>query len=113
MRNVFDSLSEKDRRRYAAVEADRLGRGQRYISRLLGCTERAIRRGLWELDQLPNDPLSDRQRAQGGGRKPKLSLKSKISSIKSSTFTPSEVLTNPTLSGPICRFKASPMNSKI
>lgn len=35
MRNVFHSLNEKDQRRYAAVEADRLGHGGvAYISRL-------------------------------------------------------------------------------
>lgn len=73
MKNTFASLSEKDRRRYAAIETDKLGRGgQRYIAELFGCSEHAIRRGQSELDHLPDDPLGDRQRAEGGGRKPKL-----------------------------------------
>ncbi len=73
MRNVFGSLSEKDRRRYAAIESEKLGRGgQHYIANLLGCSEHAIRHGASELDSLPNDELGDRQRAEGGGRKPRL-----------------------------------------
>ncbi len=38
MVNFYGSLSEKDRRRYAAVEAAKLGHGgQAYIARLFGC----------------------------------------------------------------------------
>ena len=37
MKRLFDSLGEKDRRRYAAVEASKLGHGGiEYIARLLG-----------------------------------------------------------------------------
>jgi len=73
MRNVFGSLSEKDRRRYAAIESEKLGHGgQRYIAKLLDCSEHAIRRGASELDGIPDDKLGDRQRAEGGGRKPRL-----------------------------------------
>ncbi|QDT04146.1 Rhodopirellula transposase [Rubripirellula lacrimiformis] len=73
MKNVFDSLSEKDRRRYAAIETEKLGYGgQRYISELFGCSEHAIRHGLDEIESLPEDPLGDRQRAEGGGRKQKI-----------------------------------------
>lgn len=38
MERYYQSLSEKDRRRYAAIEAVKLGYGgQAYIRRLLGC----------------------------------------------------------------------------
>lgn len=70
MRNYFDSLPEKDRRRYAAVEAVKLGHGGiEYLTRVLGCSREAIEHGMRELAQLPEDPLGDRQRAVGGGRK--------------------------------------------
>ena len=47
---LYDSLSEKDRRRYAAVEAQRLGHGGIiYIVTLFGCDEKTIKRGLSEL----------------------------------------------------------------
>jgi hypothetical protein len=70
MRAFFDTLSEKDKRRYAAVEAGKLGYGgQRYISSILGCTTKTIQRGQTELDA--NDPVPPgRIRRPGGGRKP-------------------------------------------
>jgi len=70
MRNVFHSLNEKDQRRYAAVEAGRLGHGGvAYISRLFGCSRDAISHGLKELDQLAEgDPVGDRIRRPGAGR---------------------------------------------
>lgn len=74
MRAVYETLSEKDRRRYAAVEAEKLGRGGiKYIAGLLGCSTMTISRGRAELDRLPDDdPAEGRQRRPGGGRKPKL-----------------------------------------
>jgi hypothetical protein len=71
MRNVYRSLGEKGRRRYAAVEAAKLGHGGvSYVSRLLGCSQHTIRRGLDELDDLDeDDPAAGRQRRPGGGRK--------------------------------------------
>ena len=57
MRSFGDSLSEKDRRRYAAVEATKLGHGGlAYIARLLRLAPRTIRRGLRELRQPPDLP---------------------------------------------------------
>ena len=51
MKMFHDSLSEKDRRRYAAIEAAKLGHGGvEYISTLLGCDPKTIRRGLSELE---------------------------------------------------------------
>lgn len=65
MRGFFDSLSERDRRRYAAVEAAKLGRGGlRYLARILGCDEKTIRRGKQELTNPPLLPLG-RTRKKG------------------------------------------------
>jgi len=69
------TLSEKDRRRFAALEAQRLGfGGATYIAGVLGCSERTIERGKVELDNLPEDPAAGRIRATGGGRKKRLNL---------------------------------------
>lgn len=70
MRNFSQTLSEKDRRRYAAMEAQRLGRGGIvFIAKILGCSTRTISRGIKELDTLPNDPAAGRVRRPGAGRK--------------------------------------------
>lgn len=51
MKRLFGSLNESDRRRYAAIEATKLGHGGvDYISALLGCDPKTIRRGLVELE---------------------------------------------------------------
>jgi hypothetical protein len=50
MKRLFDSLKESDRRRYAAVEAAKLGHGGiEYIARVLQCDPKTIRTGLGEL----------------------------------------------------------------
>jgi hypothetical protein len=65
MKRLFDWLSEKDRRRYAAVEAAKLGHGGvEYVSRVLGCDPKTIRQGLTELDE-PEDPAAGRVRKKG------------------------------------------------
>ena len=65
MKRFFDSLSEKDRRRYAAVEAAKLGHGGiEYLAELLGCDPKTIRRGREELEQ-PEDPAAGRVRKKG------------------------------------------------
>ena len=56
MRMFHDSLSERDRRRYAAIEAAKLGHGGTgSISTLLGCDPKTIRQGQDDLDHLPDD----------------------------------------------------------
>ena len=51
MQRLYGSLSEKERRRYAAVESAKLGHGGvEYIARLLDCDPKTIRRGLAELE---------------------------------------------------------------
>ena len=66
MLRLYRSLNERDRRRYAAVEADRLGHGGLdYISRLFGCAPKTIRRGIAELES-GEELASERQRKKGG-----------------------------------------------
>ena len=70
MKQLSDWLSEKDRRRYAAVEAVKLGHGGiEYIARLLGCDPKTIRQGMQDLDQ-PADPAADRVRKKGADAGP-------------------------------------------
>lgn len=69
MKNLYHSLSEKDRRRYAAIEAQKLGYGGiSYVCRLFGCDESSVKRGLNELETLML-PEEKRIRKAGGGRK--------------------------------------------
>ncbi len=70
MRDFAQTLSEKDRRRFAAIEAVQRGfGGSVYIAGVLGCSTKTIERGIKELDQLPNDPAAGRVRRPGAGRK--------------------------------------------
>ena len=59
MRRFFRSLSERERRHYAAIEAAKLGRGGvAYLARALECDEKTIRRGSREMAQpRASDPL--------------------------------------------------------
>ncbi len=72
MKKVYNTLSEEDKRRYASVEAIKLGYGgQSYISKLLGCSIKTVQRGIVELKTLPDDEECKRRiRRLGGGRKP-------------------------------------------
>jgi hypothetical protein len=73
MRNFYGSLSEKDRRRYAAVEAEKLGYGGiTYICRVLQCDMDRVRRGIEELKH-PLPEKEERIRRPGGGRRSVLS----------------------------------------
>ena len=66
MQALFASLSERDRRLYAATEALKFGHGSVcYLAGLLGCSERTIRRGIAELASLPQ-PHDGRVRRKGG-----------------------------------------------
>jgi transposase len=70
MRAFYETLNEKAKRRYAAVEAHKLGRGGiRYMAQLLGCARSTIYTGLRDLAALPHEPeLAERIRRPGGGR---------------------------------------------
>lgn len=70
MKCVYGQLSERGRRLYAAVEAQKLQRGgQGYIAKLLGCSPKTIRRGADELAHPASLPAAGRVRHAGGGRK--------------------------------------------
>jgi hypothetical protein len=69
MKAFFDSLNEKDRRRYAAIEAMKLGHGgQNYISSVLGCHFQTVMAGIDEIRNGTETP-GDRIRKPGGGKK--------------------------------------------
>lgn len=69
MRNFYRSLNERDRRGYAAVEADKLGFGGiRRVCQILGCDPKTVRRGKAELLNPPRLP-KDRLRKKGGTQK--------------------------------------------
>jgi hypothetical protein len=63
MKRLFDWLSEKDRRRYAAIEATKLGHGGvEYVARLFQCDPKTISQGMKELE----DAAPGRVRKKGG-----------------------------------------------
>jgi hypothetical protein len=65
MKRLYGWLSEKDRRRYAAVEAAKLGHGGvEYVARVLQCDPKTIREGLKELEE-SEDPAAGRVRKKG------------------------------------------------
>jgi hypothetical protein len=71
MKNLYDSLNERDRRRYAGIEALKLGPGGReYIARVLGCSRRTVSKGAKEVSGLSGKEVDQRIRRPGGGRKP-------------------------------------------
>ena len=68
MQRLYKSLNERDKRRYAAVEAAKLGHGGlTYISQLLSCDPKTVQAGLLEINQIEDDEdlESDRQRKKG------------------------------------------------
>jgi hypothetical protein len=69
MQRFYQSLNERDRRRYAAIEAVKLGHGgMAYVSGVLGCDPSTIAKGVKELEG--EELETSRQRQKGGGRKP-------------------------------------------
>ena len=68
MLRLFETLSEKDKRRYAAIEAEKLPRGGTdYISTLFRIDPKTIRRGKVELD-CAIDEAKGRIRKKGADR---------------------------------------------
>ena len=66
MQRYYQSLSEKDRRRYAAIEALKLDYGGiSYIVALMGCHAHTVRRGMEELTD--EQAMSDERIRQSGG----------------------------------------------
>ena len=67
MRALYGSLSEKDRRRYAAVEAEKLGYGGvQYVADLFRCDPDTVRHGSQDVEQLLLDEAEERVRKKGG-----------------------------------------------
>ncbi len=53
MRCFYNSLNEKDRRRYAGVEALRIGHGGRgYLAEVWGCSRGTVSKGACEVSSL-------------------------------------------------------------
>jgi hypothetical protein len=66
MKRFYDSLSEKDRRRYAAVEAAKLGYGGlEYVCAILRCDPNTLRQGREDVARLPQDEAASRVRKKG------------------------------------------------
>jgi hypothetical protein len=75
MKQYFSRLPEKERRHYAAIEAQKLGfGGKMYISKLMPINRHALNKGIKELlDQdIFNQIPKGKQRRAGGGRKKNL-----------------------------------------
>jgi hypothetical protein len=67
MKAFYGSLSEKDRRRYAAVEVEKLGHGGlEYIADLFGCDPKTVEHGRQDVGELPTDEAQGRVRKKGG-----------------------------------------------
>ena len=71
MKKVYNMLSEKDKRHYAAIESMLIGHGgDTYIADVLGCNPKTISRGRSEIETMPYDSgYEKRIRMPGGGRK--------------------------------------------
>lgn len=72
MKKFYHTLNEKDKRRYAGVEALKLGHGGiGYISQLFACDPQTVSKGQAELKALSGNGADEsRIRQEGGGRKP-------------------------------------------
>ena len=83
IKNTYLQLSEKDRRRYAAIEALKLPRGGiAYIARLVGCSRNTIKRGIGELSSpASKSDTENRIRRKGAGRKPSIEIIENIDEI--------------------------------
>lgn len=69
MRAFFETLNEKVRRRYAGLEAIKLGHGgQKYLSSVLGCHPQTVMAGIDEIVNGTEIP-EERIRKPGSGRK--------------------------------------------
>ena len=85
---LADSLDERGRRRWAAVEARSLGRGGiAAVAEAIGMSDRTIRTGIQELES--GEALSpDRQRRPGGGRKARAQEQPKLTAALEKMISP-------------------------
>ena len=71
MREFYCSLNERDRRRYAGLEANKLGHGGiSYISEILGCDRKTVSKGI---EEILDPPAVDPSRVRKKGRPQMLS----------------------------------------
>jgi hypothetical protein len=81
IKDTYSKLPEKDRRRYAAVEALKLPHGSNaYIIGLLGCGKKTLVRGINELKN-PDTVIKDGMRSKGAGRKSSIETIDKIDDV--------------------------------
>ena len=80
IKKLYNSLSEKDKRRYAALEAQKLGWGGiSYIMKLCGCSRNTIVQGIKDLETMNETTINNlRIRKKGGGKKSILATRSGI-----------------------------------
>jgi len=85
MLSFYQSLGERDRRRYAALEATKLGHGGiAYIAQLLRCDPKTIEHGKSELDSpaTPEEAARQRKKTAAARRRKLLRHKSLKTSAK-------------------------------
>jgi hypothetical protein len=72
IKRFYNTLNEKGKRLYAAVEAIKIGYGGiTYISEIVGCSRKTVARGMRELFALSDEKNANKRiRLPGGGRKP-------------------------------------------
>ena len=81
MQKLYNSLNEKDKRRYAASEALKPGYGgKKYICDLFGCDLKTLNRGISDLNNAAVIRIK-RIGKKGGGRKSVLKQKTEINGI--------------------------------
>ena len=69
----YATLDEPAKRRYAGLEAEKLGHGgKKYMRDLLGCDFKTIKKGYEELNLTLSELESEKLRKAGGGRKSKV-----------------------------------------
>ena len=77
MQLFYSNLKERERRHYAALEAQKLGYGgNKYIQNLLDIHHKTLKRAIDELNhpELFSSLPTDKQRRAGGGRKKKVTI---------------------------------------
>jgi len=68
MRKFYNTLSEKDKRRYSAIEAMKLGHGGiGYIAYILRCSRKTVTQGIKDLQSLSVESEYDARIRQPGG----------------------------------------------
>ena len=68
MKDYFDTLTEKDKRRYAGVEAMKLGHGGiKYVAELFGIRRQTVRKGTKEVTNMSAAEKENKRIRKKGG----------------------------------------------